>query len=232
MRVLGLDPSLTAFGWAIHDTSGKGYTRCAGHGRFSTPSKMVEPDRYTAQSDSLRSIIQQHQPDAVALESPVFGERYSEGMYALYVVVSQALRLERMDTVLWSPGQIKAFAKELLDRPSTWGSMTKSDMVEAARWDTREGDYKLGRIRNHNEADAYLCSVLGARFWQLQRGEITEDTLTEREHIQFLHTHTYQRGKKAGKTERKGTLYRKGDRYFLWSQEDSPWPEPKRKALP
>ena len=219
MRVLGLDPSLTAFGWAIHDTSAKGRARCEAHGRFSTPSKMLEPDRYTSQSESLRAAIQHHKPDAVALESPVFGERYSEGMYALYVVVSQALRLERIDTVLWTPGQIKAHAKELLGRPSTWGTMTKADMVEAARWDARESDYKLGRLRNHNEADAYLAAVLGGRFWLLQRGDLTEADLTEREQIQFLETHTYVQGKKAGRTERPGTMFRLGDRFFLWSQE-------------
>lgn len=221
MKILGLDPSLTAFGWAVHDTSVEmGRERCVAHGRLATSSKTLYVDRYIEQRESLRALIQHHQPDAVALESPVFGEMYSEGMYGLFLYTSEALRLERMDTVLWTPGQIKAFAKELLDRPPTWGSMTKSDMVKAAQWDLRESKFKWGRfLRNHNEADAYLAAVLGGRFWLLHREEISEDDLTKRERKQFTEVHTYQRGRKAGRTEYKGTLYREDDRFFLWSKE-------------
>jgi hypothetical protein len=176
-------------------------------------------DRYVDLRESLRALIQEHQPDCVGLESPVFGEMYSEGMYGLFLYTSEALRLEQLDTVLWTPGQIKAFAKELLGRPDSWGDMLKADMVEAARWDTRISDRKLGRIRNHNEADAYLASVLAGRFWLLHSGQITEDDLTKRERTQFLKVHTYVRGKKAGRTEHKGTLYKADHRFFLWSQE-------------
>lgn len=221
MIVLGLDPSLTAFGWAVHDTSvSKGKKRVVAHGRIETSAKTLYVDRYIEQRESLRALIQQYKPDAVALESPVFGEMYSEGMYGLFLYTSEALRLEQMDTVLWSPGQIKAFAKELLDRPPTWGDITKSDMVEAAQWDLRESKFKTGRfLKNHNEADAYLGAVLGGRFWLLYRGEITDDDLTARERTQFTEVHTYQRGKKAGRTDYKGTLYREDDRFFLWSEE-------------
>lgn len=220
MRVLGLDPSLTNYGWAVHDTAADdGPARCIARGRFQTSAKTLYVDRYVELRESLRALIREHQPECVGLESPVFGELYSEGMYGLFLYSSEALRLERMDTVLWTPGQIKAFAKELLDRPSSWGDMLKADMVEAARWDTRPNDDKLGKRMNHNEADAYLAAVLAGRFWLLQSGQITEDDLTMRERKQFLEVHTYVRGKKAGRTEYKGTLYKADHRFFLWSQE-------------
>ena len=220
MRVLGLDPSLTAFGWAVHDNSvDAGARRCEDHGLLKTRARTLYVDRYIDQRESLRAIIQHHKPDAVAQESPVFGELYSEGMYGLFLYVSEALRLERLDTVFWTPGQIKAFAKELLGRPETWGDMTKADMVEAARWDTRVSEHNLGKLRNHNEAEAYLAAVLGSRFWLLHRGQITEADLTDRERKQFLEVQTPKKGKHAGRTLHKGTLYRADDRFFLWSEE-------------
>jgi hypothetical protein len=89
--------------------------------------------------------------------------------------------------------------------------MMKNDMVDAAKQDTGGGRW------NHNEADAYLVGRLAARFWQLHDDQIKERDLTPRERKMFLDIKRYVRGKKAGRVERKGVMYREDERYFMWS---------------
>ena len=214
MRVLGLDPSLTNFGWAMHDTSFEvgDRSRCPDRGRFQTSSKTLFVDRYCDLREQLRELIREQQPDRVGLEFPVFNDLYSEGMYGLFLFTCEALRLEKMDVVFWSPMQVKAHARESLGRPKGW-KMLKGDMVDAAKQDAGGGRW------NHNEADAYLVGRLAARFWLLHDDEIRERDLTSRERGFFLKIKRYVRGKKQGRVERKGVLYREDERFFIWSKE-------------
>ena len=213
MLVLGLDPSLTQFGWALHDDTAKGADRCPARGRFKTPSKMLFIDRYIHMRESLRDLIKTHKPEAIGIEYPVFNDLWSEGMYGLFLYSCEALRNEGADVVFFSPMQVKVHARLSLDRPKGW-KMLKGDMVDAAKEDCG------GKGRwNHNEADAYLVARTAARFWRLYGGLLNEDDLTEPERKQFLKIHTYQRGKKAGKTERRGIMFRESERFFRWSEQ-------------
>jgi Holliday junction resolvasome RuvABC endonuclease subunit len=214
MRVLGIDPSLTAFGWALHDTSAPlgDPSRCAERGRFSTPSKMEFLDRYRSMRDSLREVVRRLQPDRVGIEFPIFNDLFSEGMYGLFLFSCDALKLEGCDVVFWTPLQAKAHAREKISRPKGW-KMDKKDMVEAAKADAGPGQW------NHNEADAYHIAVLAARFWAFYEGSILEADLSPVEKRYFSRVHTYQRGRKAGKTVKTGMIHRENDRFFLWSQE-------------
>jgi len=209
MRVLGLDPSLTNFGWAVHDTI---LDTCVGRGRFQTPASMIFIDRYVFLRESLRELILTEKPDRVGLESPIFNDLWSEGMYGLFLFCCEALRSECQDVVLFTPPQIKAHARLFINRPKGW-QMKKPDMVEAAK--KRVAEKKKW---NHNEADAYWAAVVASRFWLLYEGMIQEDDLTEIERKQFLLVKTYQRGKKAGTTEKRGIMHREDDRFFLWSE--------------
>jgi len=213
MLVLGLDPSLTNYGWAIHNTDAPVGTpeRCVARGRFRTPAKMEFIERYKSQRESLRALIREHRPDRVGIEFPVFDNLWSEGMYGLFLYSCEALRAERMDVVFWSPLQAKAHARDTLDRPKGW-KMDKVDMVEAAKKDAGPGRW------NHNEADAYLVGVLAARFWDFFDGRLKEGCLTPTEARYFTKVHTFTRGKRAGKTIKKGVIYRESDRFFRWSQ--------------
>jgi len=169
-------------------------------------------DRYIFLRESLRALIQRTKPDRVGIESPIFNDLFSEGMYGLFLYSNEALKLERRDVVFFSPGQGKAHARESIQRPAGW-KMLKGDMVDAAKADTGGG----GRW-NHNEADAYLIGRLAGRFWLFAEGVIPESELSPVERKQFLDVHTFIRGKNAGKTIKKGLLFREEDRYFRWSQ--------------
>jgi hypothetical protein len=209
MRVLGLDPSLTNFGWAIHDSAKRGEARCEARGRMRTKSKDLFIDRYIVLREGLRNIIREHEPDAIGIESSTFGDMYSEGMYGLFLYSSEAIRLEDKSVVLFAPLQVKGWARELIDRPDGW-KMQKADMCEVAKTDTTIGKW------NHNEADAYLIGALAARFWQFQQGNLKADNLTKSEARMFARQHTFSRGKKKGQTERTGIIFKEDDRFFLW----------------
>ena len=211
MIILGFDPSLTNFGWAVHDTEATGPGRCVERGRFQTKADMVFIDRYTYLRKCVVDLITRIKPDRCGQESPVFGELYSEGLYGLYLYTMEALKMSGADVVLFSPGQIKSHAHESIKRPKGW-KMDKPDMVEAAKKDT--GTKKSW---NHNEADAYLAARLAGRFWSFQANLIPLSSLTPVERPMFTKVHTFIRGKKAGKTVRSGLLFREDDRYFLWS---------------
>lgn len=212
--ILGLDPSLTAFGWALHDTTATGPSRCVARGRYNTKSNMVFVDRYVFMRESLRELIQKHHPDRVGIESPFFGGSYSEGMYGLFLYSNEALKLEHRDVVFFSPLQVKAHARESLGRPPKW-EMMKPDMVAAMKHDLGG----RGKNVNHNEADAYLVGRLAGRFWQYYDGVLGDTDLTPVEYEYFAKTHTFVRGKRAGQTEKSGLIFREEDRFFRWSQD-------------
>jgi hypothetical protein len=212
MRVLGLDPSLTNYGWAIHDTDAEGRDRCPERGRFQTSSKTVFVERYIDLRAAVRDLVQRVQPDRCGVEFPVFHELYSEGMYGLFLYTCEALKAEGQDVVFWSNGQIKAHARESLGLPPGW-KMGKANMVDAAKADVGGGRW------NHNEADAYLAGRLAARFWLLYQDDLLERELTPTERKYFLAIHRHVRGRKAGRVTKSGALYREDERFFLWSRE-------------
>jgi hypothetical protein len=211
MVVLGIDPSLTNYGWALHDPEAT--PRCIERGRFQTSAKTLFIDRYIELRESLTQLILRTNPDKIGIEFPIFNDIFSEGMYGLFLYSCEAIRTLKKDVVFWSPLQVKSHARETLERPKAW-VMQKPDMVEAAKKDVGGGGNW-----NHNEADAYLIARLSARFWLLQSESISAADLSLVEKKFFLDIKTYTRGKKAGKTELKGVFHREDERFFLWSKE-------------
>lgn len=213
VKCLGLDPSLTNFGWALFDSEAQGLARCVERGRFQTSAKTLFVDRYVEQRTSLRLLVQRLGISRVGVEYPVFNDLYSEGMYGLFLYTCEALRLEKCDVVFFSPGQVKAHAKFFLGRPPKW-KMEKPDMVEAAKKDAGG----TGRW-NHNEADAYWVARSASRFWDFFEDRLAVTDLTIPEKHQFASIHTYEKGKRAGETVERGILYREDERFFQWSKE-------------
>jgi len=202
-KTLGLDPSLTNFGWAIYDDTSP--TAPQPRGRFQTVSTDREVDRYVKLREALIQVIRDHSPDNIGLESPVFGSDYSEGLYALFIYCQEAIRGTGRPLVFWSPLQIKAHAREALGRPKGW-VMMKPDMVEAAKLD-------VGGTWNHNEADAYLCAKLASRFFQFESGNLLPADMTPTETKYFTASKTPTKGKNAGTTLETGMIYREGERW-------------------
>ena len=210
MTTLGLDPSLTNFGWCL--IADDGFT-VSERGRFQTNAKQIFIERYVYLREELRNLVKTHKPDYIGIESPIFNDLYSEGMYGLFLFCNDVFLVEKQDAVFFTPPQVKSHAFDCLGRPKGW-KMKKADMVEASKKKSNTN------VRwNHNEADAYWVGVIAHRFWQFYKKEITLDDLSVKEKHQFARKHTYTRGKKAGKTEATGLIYRQNDRFFTWSQQ-------------
>lgn len=211
MRTLGLDPSLTGFGWCVHESSVMGVARIVAKGQIVTSPKDIFVLRYMAVRSVLRDILHEYPGvRAVGVESPPFGELWSEGLYGLFLYVNEAVYEHRADVVYFDPGTVKMLTK--IDHTARKGKMFKSDMVEAVRADT---GFK-GRL-NHNEADAYHIARFAARFWSFLDGEIEEKDLSPAEHQAFLKVHTPKRGKHAGETLKIGAVFKEKQRFYRYS---------------
>jgi len=179
-------------------------------GRWSTSSKDIWVARYVELREEVKSLLDRYLViEAVGVESPPFGEQFSEGLYALFVMVNEAVWSRRRDVVHFDPGTVKMLAKQ--DHKQRKGKMFKSDMIDAAKQDTDIPRW------NADEADAYHIARFAARFWSLLRSDITTDDLTPSEHQAFSREHTFVRGKRAGQTVYTGAVFKENQRYFRFS---------------
>lgn len=212
MIALGLDPSLTGFGWCVHNSSALGVERVVAKGIFVTSPRTIFVQRYMELRESVGRVLDAYPSiEAVGVESPPFGEQYSEGLYGLFLMVNEAIYTRRKDVVYFDPGSLKMLVKE--DPDVRKGKMFKADMVAAAKHDTGiKGKF------NHNEADAYHLGRFAARFFAFVRGTLSESDLTPAEHKSFARVHTFVRGKKAGETVQMGAAFKEGQRFFRFSE--------------
>ncbi len=209
---LGLDPSLTGFGWCVHDSNAVGVARIVAKGKFVSSPKTLWVKRYVDMRESVRNLLATYlSVQAVGVESPPFGELWSEGLYGLFLMVNEAIWSARKDVVFFDPGTLKMLVKE--DPNVRKGKMFKADMVEAVRLDTG----LRGRL-DHNEADAYHIARFAARFWLLLDGVIGEADLSPSEYRAFARIHTFKRGPRAGQQVKEGAIYKENHRFFRFSK--------------
>lgn len=210
MITLGLDPSLTGFGWAIHNSTVVGPPRVLAKGVIRTSADQVIVWRYMHLRQCVTELICAYpEVENVGLESSVFGAEWSEGAYGLFLYVLEAVYLARKDLVLFDPGTVKSLAK--MDSKIRRGTMDKKDMVEAAIADTTVKKW------DHNEADAYIVARSAAHFWENLAGVLLEEELTPSERNSFLQKKTVTSGRDKGKTVMKGIISKEGDRFFRFS---------------
>lgn len=203
---------MTGFGWCIHDSDAVGPARIVSKGRWATSPKVVFVKRYMEFREHVTKLLRAHpEIEAVGVESPVYGEQWSPGLYALFVYVNEVMWTFRKDVIFFDPGTVKMLAK--LDPRARKGKMFKADMVNAAKADTGI----KGRF-NHNEADAYHVARFAARFFLRLNERITDEDLTPSEYQAFSKIHTFTKGKRAGITIRSGAIFKENSRYFLFSR--------------
>lgn len=207
MITLGLDPSLTGFGWAIHNSSVVGAQRVVAKGVMSTPATVNYVSRYIYLREGLKELLRVYpEVENIGAESPPFKEEYSEGLYALKVYVTEAAFLMRRDLVFFDPSTVKMLVR--MDSSIRKGSIDKHDVIEAARVDTTIKRW------NHNEADAFIAARSAAHLFEFIEGTLTESELTPSEAQAFLGSLKGRRGHKT----RSGGLLSKKDRLFQFSQ--------------
>lgn len=212
MIVLGLDPSLTGYGWCLIDTEKEGDAQVLDYGVFKTVAKTYMPRRYRYLAESLDEVIRTcgYDIDWVGIEHPPFNASYSLGLYALYMYTWEILMDHRLGFVYFLPTQLKAYVRSVLDDS---GKMFKSDMKDATK--QLLNDEWAGRL-NHNVADAYLVAYHAGRFRKLVDGDLTESDLTEKEAQSW--TRTIKR-RKTGNIDKVGTIYQEDDKWFDLQKE-------------
>jgi Holliday junction resolvasome RuvABC endonuclease subunit len=210
---LGLDPSLTGFGWCVHRSTVAGPRRVVAKGVWKTSAKRVFVWRYMVMRELVGQLLDAH-PEVfgVGIESPPFGELWSEGLYGLFLYVVEAVFVRRKDVVFFDPLTVKLLAK--MDPKVRRGTMDKQDMIEASKADTQIKRW------NHNEADAFIVARSAARFWDLHKERITQDELTPSERHSFTRVRKVNKGWQAGRTIGEGLVFREDDRFFQFSLLD------------
>jgi Holliday junction resolvasome RuvABC endonuclease subunit len=212
MITLGFDPSITGYGWCVHDSEAQGEARVVGKGVWKSSPKTVFVRRYMDFRDLVAKKLDEYpQVEAIGVESPVFGEQWSPGAYALFVYTNEVVYSRRKDVVYFDPGTVKMLTK--IDPKVRKGKMFKQDMVAAAREDTGI----KGRF-NHNEADAYHVARFTARFFQRFTDKITDSDLTPSEYKAFSKVIIRTRGENAGQVLRTGAIFKEHSRFHRFSQ--------------
>lgn len=217
MIVLGCDPSLTGFGWAVRDTSRSGPEQVIGSGRIRTSSSEMDIDRFRRHHRELGRVIDVFDPDYAGVEkalvggiSPGQGSQVAN-MYALFIQVWRQLRTNRVPFCNIVPPHLEYLAGGLL------GYKIKGDKdakVEAAKI-AMGGGYPGDGDPHHDVADAYLEAYFASRFKMCLEGDLPETELIEEEQEKFFGSSA----KRSGKVTRDGFAFKEGEKHFAFQDE-------------
>jgi len=190
-HILGLDLSMTSFGWFLQDGKNK-HT----YGSFKTsPKDGIDIKRFMMQRDRFTNLIQETKVDHVGIEQPFLRSFNTEKLYALHQLVLEVCYKNHINVVYITPAQLKTYA---VGTPRAG----KNEIV----FRTREIlNLKREKI-NNDECDAYFVSVLAEKFWKLHYKEITEDDLSDAEKYIIVKT----------KSNKPGLIKKKNDSFFIF----------------
>ena len=217
--VLGIDPSITSFGWCVYDGDRNKEDRVVARGRIKTLAGELEIRRYNFLQESFQNIINKYNPIFIGAESsPIGAGSYTEGLYALYITTLQVMYKLRKDVVYFAPLQVKMLAHGLgpsFVRPKNLNlpKMSKQEMVKLAK---RSIGMTKGVFQS-DEADAFHVAKATWNFWKFISKDVDYDDLSLSEQWVFAGEKTYKRGKKQGITEKKGISFHKNRLYFDFS---------------
>jgi Holliday junction resolvasome RuvABC endonuclease subunit len=208
MRALGLDPSLTSFGWCVYDSSARsGPRKLVASGHEGTLNDLVPVARFMHARSMVDSLLRRFRVDVVGIESPAFdGGPFSTSHFALMMFAMEPVFERRKDLVLFDPTTLKYVS-------TGKSAASKADMQKAVQLDRMSTD-----LVQSDESDAYHVAMRAARFKMLWGGELLPDSLTELEKKVFL-----QRVRKPAKASSKPVrrvahVFRQNSRFFEFSR--------------
>lgn len=212
MRVLGLDPSLRAYGWAIHDSIAEGRKRRVASGHDGTPATTVPVVRFMQFRSLVASLLEKHDPEGVGMESPAYAAGpFQRIHFGLMMFALEAVFERRKDCVLFDPATLKLLARE--DSEKRKGPMGKLDMQRRVQVDTLDPS-----VIDNNEADAYLVALYAARFFDLQSGALSPEDLTPSERSVFVTRKKRTKTMRGFVVKRIAHVFRENSRYFSFSK--------------
>jgi len=218
MKILGLDPSFSNFGWCIlQDTNDLFGDLTIDKGRFRWKEKKDDKeydfvDQYIILQEKLTNLINSVNPDYIGIEMPTYGTSYSEGMYALWIQNMKIIKNLRKNVLTVGNTETKARVFDCLKLPKK-RKVDKAEIKLAAKKHT--GIQKW----TGDEADAYWIAYITMRFWKLYTKEISEDQLEKIDVEQLSCFSLFVKGPKKGTPKNIGLIHRPKDRFFLWSEQ-------------
>jgi Holliday junction resolvasome RuvABC endonuclease subunit len=212
MRTLGLDPSLLAYGWAVHESTASGLARRVASGHEGTLPSTVPVARFLHFQSLVASLIEEYRPEAIGIESPAYHAGPFQTIHFGLMMFSLVPAFEaRLDCALFDPSTLKSLAKG--DPLKKKGDMSKLDMQRVVQRDTMDPT-----VIDNNEADAYLAALFAARLIELVHGSITPTVLTPAEQRVFLLKTRKAKTLTGVKTRRIGHVFRENSRFFELSR--------------
>jgi len=212
VRTLGLDPSLTAYGWAIHDDEQGDRKRRVASGHEGTLSTTVPVVRFMHFRALVGSLLNRFKVDVVGIESPAYqAGPFQRIHFGLMMYSLESIFERRLDCVLYDPATLKLLAKG--DPAKRKGSMSKMDMQRAVQIDTMDTS-----LIDNNEADAYLVAKFAARFSRLRKGLLDPSNLDPSERRVFLERSRRIKTMRGVVRKRVAHAFRENSRFFNFSQ--------------
>ena len=208
VRSLGLDPSLTGYGWAVHDSSAQPSRRRVASGHEETLPEHVPVARFMHFRSLVRDLLQRFEVDVVGIESPAYGGGpFAETHFGLMMFSLEAVFESRKDCVMFDPTTVKLLA-------TGKSNAGKLEMQKSVQLDTVDPSMIDG-----NEADAYCVAKSAARFMGLVRGSVKAEDLSQHERHVFLDRQKRRKNASGGtSTVRSAHLFRENKRFFAFSR--------------
>lgn len=211
MRALGLDPSLSSFGWCVYDSAAEERRRrLVASGHEGTLNDIVPVARFMHARSLVENLLRRFNVDVVGIESPAYSAGpFQTTHFGLMMFSMEPVFGSRKDCVLFDPTTLKVVSTGKADA-------TKSDMQRAVQLDRVSPD-----LVQADESDAYHVAAKAARFMMLKRGELSPEDLDQHEQRVFL-----QKSKKARKgsskpVRRVAHVFRENSRFFEYSRVPS-----------
>lgn len=214
MISLGIDPSLTAYGWALHDSSENGKKRRIRSGHEGTFPSSVPVARFIHFRTLVQNLLVDDSIEAVGIESPAYSAGpFQTVHFGLMMFSLEAIFEKRRDCVLFDPSTLKALARGDAQRK---GLMSKMDMQRCVQMDTFDA-----HIIDNNEADAYLIAKYAARFLEFKSGKLKPEELTASERRVFLERRKTVKTLTGKKVRKVAHIFRENSRFFEFSRVPS-----------
>ena len=211
MISIGFDPSLRAYGWAVHDSSATGLKRRVASGHEGTLPSTVPVARFLHFQAMVKDLLDKHDVDVVGIESPAYEAGPFQSIHFGLMMFSLVPIFEaRKDVVMFDPSTLKYLARE---DPARKGAMGKLDMQRKVQVDTMDT-----KVIDNNEADAYLCAKFAARMKSMALGLIRPEDLTRTERRAFVERTKTVKSGLGKKKKRVGYAFRENSRFFRFSQ--------------
>jgi Holliday junction resolvasome RuvABC endonuclease subunit len=210
MRALGLDPSLSGYGYCVYDTDASVTAeRLVLSGHECTLNSIVPVARFMHFRALVSDLLRRFRVDVVGIESPAYGGGpYDVIHHGLMLFSLEAIFMARKDCVLFDPITLKILA-------TGNSAADKTDMQRSVQIDRMCPD-----LLQADEADAYHASRFAARFNQLRLGLLDPEQLTGDEQKVFLERTKKIKRRSTGLPviRRTAHVFRENNRFFSFSK--------------